>query len=57
MSSNVFWQMHRFVVLRGIERVLKEEEKKKEIRAAGIEPATLRLLQCSHYSLTLFQLS
>ena len=33
------------------------EKSEKEIRAAGIEPATLRLLQCSHYSLTLFQLS
>ena len=30
---------------------------KKNIRAAGIEPATLRLLRCSHYSLTLYQLS
>ena len=32
-------------------------EKKKRIRAAGIEPATLRLLRSSHYSLTLYQLS
>ena len=31
--------------------------KKKKIRAAGIEPATLRLLRSSHYSLTLYQLS
>ena len=30
---------------------------KKRIRAAGIEPATLRLLRSSHYSLTLYQLS
>ena len=31
--------------------------KRQKIRAAGIEPATLRLLRSSHYSLTLYQLS
>ena len=30
---------------------------RQKIRAAGIEPATLRLLRSSHYSLTLYQLS
>ena len=35
--------------------IRKEDEQK--IRAAGIEPATLRLLRSSHYSLTLYQLS
>ena len=40
-----------------IGKVRKAIWKEKNIRAAGIEPATLRLLRCSHYSLTLYQLS